>query len=90
MSTCRRNTNGQLTLHLRPDGPGPAVRRSQKTEGGYLASATPPHIHSDWRTPEACNRDDLIAELAQRGAHPTDIGDAFYAADQDWLDSKPT
>ena len=62
----------------------------QKTEGGYIASATPPHIHSDWRTPHEFGRDELILALTQRGAHPTDIGDAFYAADQDWLSDKPT
>jgi hypothetical protein len=62
----------------------------QKTDGGYLASSTPPHVQSDWRTPKACSRDELIAALTKRGAHTTDIGDAFYAADQDWLNSKPT
>jgi hypothetical protein len=27
----------------------------------------------------------VIAALTQRGAHPTDIGDAFYAADKEGL-----
>jgi hypothetical protein len=57
----------------------------QKVEGGYFASATPPHIQSDWRTPGAYSRNEVIEALIQRGAHQTDIGDAFYAADQEWL-----
>jgi hypothetical protein len=30
-------------------------------------------------------RDTLIAALRGRGCHPTDIGDAFYMADADWI-----
>lgn len=57
----------------------------QKVVGGYFASANPPHIEGDWRTPNAYSRDEIIEALSQRGAHPTDIGDAFYAADREWL-----
>ena len=59
----------------------------QKVVGGYFASATPPQIQGYWRTPDTYSRDEVIAALTQRGAHPTDIGDAFYAADQEWLGS---
>lgn len=57
----------------------------QKIVGGYFASASRPHIQGDWRTPDADGRDDAIAALTRRGAHPTDIGDVFCAADQEWL-----
>jgi len=57
----------------------------QKIVGGYFASANPPHIQGDWRTPDAYSRDEIIDALLRRGAHQTDIGDAFYAADQEWL-----
>lgn len=57
----------------------------QKVVGGYFASATPPHIQCDWRTPDACSRDEVIDALIRRGAHQTDIGDAFYTADPEWL-----
>ena len=60
----------------------------QKIVGGYFASATPPHIEGDWRTPDAYSRDEIVQALTQRGAHQTDIGDAFYAADQEWLGSR--
>ena len=38
-----------------------------------------------WETPEPVSRNDLIRELQKLGWHQTDIGDAFYAADPDWL-----
>lgn len=57
----------------------------QKIVGGYFASATPPHISGEWRTPTTYSRDEIVAALLERGAHQTDIGDAFYAADPDWL-----
>jgi hypothetical protein len=31
-------------------------------------------------------RDDLVDALRGIGCHQTDIGDAFYEADPDWLD----
>jgi hypothetical protein len=30
--------------------------------------------------------DQIVEELLSRGAHQTDIGDAFYAANPQWLD----
>jgi hypothetical protein len=57
----------------------------QKVVGGYFASATPPHVHGDWRTPDIYSRDEVIANLLRLGAHQTDIGDAFFASDQEWL-----
>lgn len=59
--------------------------RIQKVLGGYLASATRPHIQGNWRTTGAYSRNEIINALIQHGAHQTDIGDAFYAADQEWL-----
>ncbi len=61
----------------------------EKVVGGYLASANSPHIRGDWRTPSPCSRDEIIDALTQRGAHVTDIGDAFYAADPEWLSGQP-
>ena len=55
----------------------------------YLAQLTLPDmpaVDSEWSTSEPMDRDQLIEELRQRGAHPTDIGDAFYSADPDWLE----
>ena len=46
-----------------------------------------PAVREAWSTPQPLNRDELIEKLEERGAHQTDIGDAFYAADPDWLKS---
>ena len=40
---------------------------------------------SPWETPAPRGVDTLVAELLARGCHQTDIGDAFYKADPEWL-----
>jgi hypothetical protein len=55
---------------------------------GYLyeASVTPPHGSGrPWSTPHPMSVDDLDRTLLEAGCHPTDIGDAFYEADPDWV-----
>ena len=53
---------------------------------GYTAKVTPPHGGgSPWETPAPRGVDTLVAELLARGCHQTDIGDAFYKADPEWL-----
>ena len=56
----------------------------EKADGGYVARVTPPH-GSEWETVRPAGRDELIAALREQGCHQTDIGDAFYAADPEWL-----
>jgi hypothetical protein len=56
----------------------------EKAGDGYLARVTPPH-GSPWETVRPLGRDELIAALREQGCHQTDIGDAFYSADPDWL-----
>ena len=52
----------------------------------YLADVTPPHGGGiAWSTAEPLSATELIRELADRGCHPTDIGDAFYEADDAWV-----
>lgn len=59
----------------------------EKVGERYVAEVTPPHGRgSAWSSPEPMSRDDLIAALKACGCHQTDIGDAFYEADPDWLD----
>ncbi len=38
-----------------------------------------------WQSPEPLSRHDLITALRELGCHQTDIGDAFYEADPEWL-----
>jgi hypothetical protein len=64
--------------------------RIRKVEGSRLYTAQlilpdMPAVKSAWSTPEPMERNQLIEELRKRGAHQTDIGDAFYEADPDWL-----
>ena len=54
---------------------------------GYLAEVTPPNIHgSAWKISKPMSRDELARELLRLGCHETDVGDAFYAADPNWLE----
>lgn len=57
----------------------------EKVQDGYLARATPPHVPAYWSTPTPMSVDALIRELRSLGMHTTDISDAFYEADPDWL-----
>ena len=56
----------------------------QKTVGGYFASAAPPQVEGDWRTPNSYSREEVTANLVRLGAHQSDIDDAFEAAEQEW------
>ena len=58
-----------------------------KTDGGYFARATPPHVAAEWQTARPMEASVIIAELRARGAHQSDIGDAFNAADPSWLEN---
>lgn len=59
------------------------VRRSGS---GYLARVTSPEGGEEWRAPAPMGLDELIEQLRRLGCHQTDIGDALYAADPDWLE----
>src|SRR5215204_778081 len=53
---------------------------------GYTGSITTLDGRSTyWATSGPVTRDELIKELQNLGWHQIDIGDAFYAADPDWL-----
>jgi hypothetical protein len=58
----------------------------QKTGGGYSAQVTPPHGDYPWATEQPISVRDLVAALRALGCHTTDIGDAFYEADPNWLE----
>lgn len=52
----------------------------------YLADVTPPHGSGiAWSTPEPLRAKELIRQLTEDGCHQTDIGDAFYEADDMWV-----
>lgn len=58
----------------------------EKVGDSYSAEVTPPHGGGvPWSSERPLSRDELIAALVARGCHQTDIGDAFYEADPDWL-----
>jgi hypothetical protein len=58
----------------------------EKVEGGWIARVSPPHGEGrKWASDVPRPADLLIAELQAQGCHQTDIGDAFYAADPNWL-----
>jgi hypothetical protein len=65
-----------------------SIKITRAGEGLYSAELTLPDmpaVKAEWSTPEPMGADQLIDELTRRGAHQTDIGDAFYAANPDWL-----
>lgn len=58
----------------------------RRVDGLYEAEVTPPHGGGVlWKSPTPLRRDDMIEALRARGCHQTDIGDAFYEADPEWL-----
>jgi hypothetical protein len=56
-----------------------------KIDGGYQVEATPPHVRSAWKTAQPLSIKEIIAKLQELGAHQTDVGDAFYQADPNWI-----
>jgi hypothetical protein len=59
--------------------------RITRVRDQYVAEVTPPHGGGAWTTTEPLGAPELIEELTRRGCHRTDIGDAFYEADDAWL-----
>jgi hypothetical protein len=57
----------------------------EKVGSLYVAHATPPHVREEWKALSPIPVGVLVSELRERGAHQTDIGDAFYSADPNWL-----
>jgi hypothetical protein len=56
--------------------------------GGDLYEATLALSHSgrrEWTTPQPMTRDGLMRALRDRGCRPTEITEAFYRADPEWL-----
>jgi hypothetical protein len=52
----------------------------------YTATLTRPHGSGrDQTTSQPMSRDLLMRVLRDRGCRPTDISQAFYEADPDWL-----
>ena len=51
----------------------------------FTAAVTPPHGSMAWTTAEPMTRTELIAKLRELGCHTTDMSDAFYVADPEWL-----
>jgi len=52
----------------------------------FEAEVTPPHGKGNhWQTAKPISAKKLVSELLEQGCHQTDIGDAFYSADPDWL-----
>jgi hypothetical protein len=62
-----------------------AIKVTKASNGLYIAQAVPPDLAEEWSTLVPNAADDLVHELFKRGAHQTDIGDAIYEADRDWL-----
>jgi hypothetical protein len=56
-----------------------------KVAGGYQVHATPPNVRSEWKTEAPLSVQEIIAKLLALNAHQTDIGDAFYSADPNWI-----
>ena len=58
----------------------------RRVDGLYEAEVTPPHGRGiPWKSPAPLGRDAMVEALRERGCHQTDIGDAFYEADPEWL-----
>jgi hypothetical protein len=51
----------------------------------YSVSATPPDVGEEWTPSGPVRGRHLTRELIERGMHQTDVGDAMYEADPDWV-----
>jgi hypothetical protein len=52
----------------------------------YRVTVTPPHGGGRyWSSRKALTADDVVNKLRKLGCHQTDIGDAMFEADPDWL-----
>jgi hypothetical protein len=57
-----------------------------RVEQKYEAEVSPPHGRGEyWRTDHPVSAEALIESLRELGCHQTDIGDAFYEADPEWV-----
>jgi hypothetical protein len=66
------------------------IRIKKVSDGLYSAEvfelpANLEWVKPEWATSQPMSADELIQKLLARGHHQTDIGDAFYEADPDWL-----
>lgn len=60
--------------------------RIERIGGLYMARVTPPHGSGlFWRSERPVDARELVDQLLARGCHQTDIGDAFYEADPEWV-----
>jgi hypothetical protein len=57
----------------------------QRVGNRYEAQVSLPHGRVRWATEQPITRSQLIAKLRELECHQTDIGDAFYEADPEWL-----
>lgn len=58
----------------------------QKINNLYSAQVTPSNENiAEWATDTPLSCEILIEKLKKLGCHQTDIGDAFYEADPNWL-----
>src|SRR5215213_1992271 len=65
---------------------GSEIHVEHENEGYYRGRVTSLDGRTTyWATPEPVIADELIGELQKLGWHQTDIGDAFYFADPEWL-----
>ena len=73
----------------------PCGLRIKKEPGGLYSaesfkfSPSLAWVKPEWTTSKPMNTNELIRELLALGFHQIDIGDAFYAADRDWLHQSP-
>ena len=52
----------------------------------YIAGATPPDVSEAWSTPAPIRGRQLTRELIERRSHSSDVGDAMYNADPQWVE----
>jgi hypothetical protein len=57
-----------------------------KGDDSYTAHTSPPDSSRPWTTSEPLAAKDLTDKLRDLGCHTTDIADAFYRANPNWLD----
>lgn len=64
------------------------IEITHHADGRYSATVSPPHGTRSWATPTPIAADELVDRLRELGCHQTDVGDAFYTANPNWIEDK--
>jgi hypothetical protein len=61
-----------------------------KTQDGYMAEATPPHVKESWASASPLNAEEMVNTLREHGCYARDAWDAMQDANPTWRQELPS